>query len=58
MQTRQIALKGLPHDLHVHLIVAVRDAVAHGVHHQPGNLIVPSRELRSYALDMVRRLTN
>lgn len=36
----------------VHLVVAVRDGIAHGVHNQPGNIVVLRCECRINALDV------
>ena len=40
MQAWQFAVDGLPYNVKVHFVVAVRNLIAHGIHHLPWNVVV------------------
>ena len=58
MQSGEFAVDGLPDHFKVHLVVAVRNAIAHGIHDLPWNVVVQRCKGWIYAQDVVRRLAN
>ena len=58
IQAGQFAVDGLPDHFKVHLVVAVRNAIAHRIHDLPWNVVVLRCKGRFYTQDIVRRLAN
>jgi hypothetical protein len=58
MQGGEFAVDGLPDHFKVHLVVAVRNAIAHGIHDLPWNVAVLSGKYWVYPLDIVGCFAN